>query len=329
MVTNDFEITQLLIDASQCGVIHTGGTLCRENRSCVGESAARTLRHPAIDTAFISASGWDSRGIFTPDENKVTVKETVSRSQREKHPAVRQFEIQSGGHVYGVTFDPVHHHHYRPASFRCRRQSYRPARLRGAAGRITRAATAGLALPVLDQRRADPGDLLISLGHARRRIPQINHHNALCFVIRAKQGDNPARTPLASSGLIGDKPARRQHGADQRSGDPIVHHPLQQLPLRTGAQTLAGQQLAQGRGHAGRGSGVAGVAGKRLIQFRFPAVKAGDVVADLAQKAVNPAGPPTVASSRLAALLSLMVMAAAQSSPTVMPSARCFSLTGE
>ncbi len=59
-----------------------------------------------------------------------------------------------------------------------------------------RAATAGLALPVLDQRRADPGDLLISLGHTRRRIPQINHHNALCFVIRAKQGDNPARTPL-------------------------------------------------------------------------------------------------------------------------------------
>lgn len=30
VVTNDFEITQLLIDASQCGVIHTGGTLCRE-----------------------------------------------------------------------------------------------------------------------------------------------------------------------------------------------------------------------------------------------------------------------------------------------------------
>ncbi|UTX03807.1 hypothetical protein NMY30_28435 (plasmid) [Klebsiella pneumoniae subsp. pneumoniae] len=28
-----YEITQLLIDASQCGVIHTGGTLCRENRS--------------------------------------------------------------------------------------------------------------------------------------------------------------------------------------------------------------------------------------------------------------------------------------------------------
>ncbi len=60
--------------------------------------------------------------------------------------------------------------------------------------------------------------------------------------------------------------------------------------MRTGAQTLAGQQLAQGRGHAGRGSGVAGVAGKRLIQFRFPAVKAGDVVADLAQKGSQSCG---------------------------------------
>ncbi len=82
VVTNDFEITQLLIDASQCGVIHTGGTLCRENRSCVGESAARTLRHRYRYGLYLP-SGWDSRGIFTPDENKVTVKETVSQSARE------------------------------------------------------------------------------------------------------------------------------------------------------------------------------------------------------------------------------------------------------
>ncbi|VCW78241.1 hypothetical protein BANRA_05117 [Klebsiella pneumoniae] len=113
VVTNDFEITQLLIDASQCGVIHTGGTLCREN-SCVGESAARTLRHRLSIRPLSRQRLGQSRDIH-PDENKVTVKETVSR-QREKHPAVRQFEIQSGGHVYGVTFDPVHHHHYRPAS---------------------------------------------------------------------------------------------------------------------------------------------------------------------------------------------------------------------
>lgn len=79
IVTNDFEITNLLIESGQCQVIHTGGSVCRENRSSVGESAARTLRHLAIDTAFISASSWDFRGTFTPDENKVPVKETVSR----------------------------------------------------------------------------------------------------------------------------------------------------------------------------------------------------------------------------------------------------------
>ncbi len=83
VVTNDFEITQLLIDASQCGVIHTGGTLCRENRSCVGESAARTLRHLAIDTAFISASGWDSRGIFTLMRTRLPSRRPSARSARE------------------------------------------------------------------------------------------------------------------------------------------------------------------------------------------------------------------------------------------------------
>ncbi len=78
MVTNDFEITQLLIDASQCGVIHTGGTLCRENRSCVGESAARTLRHGYRYGLYLRQRLGQSRDIH-PDENKVTVKETVSQ----------------------------------------------------------------------------------------------------------------------------------------------------------------------------------------------------------------------------------------------------------
>lgn len=77
IVTNDFEITQLLMESSQCKVIHTGGALCRENRSCVGETAARTLRHLTLDIAFVSTSSWDAQGIYTPDENKVTIKETV------------------------------------------------------------------------------------------------------------------------------------------------------------------------------------------------------------------------------------------------------------
>ena len=78
VVTNDFVITNLFIDASACRVIHTGGTLCRENRSCVGDAAARTLRQLAIDIAFISASCWGPRGIFTPDEDKIIVKQTVN-----------------------------------------------------------------------------------------------------------------------------------------------------------------------------------------------------------------------------------------------------------
>jgi DeoR/GlpR family transcriptional regulator of sugar metabolism len=78
VVTNDFMVANLLMEASQCRVIHTGGTVCRENRSCVGESAARSLRHLAIDIAFISASCWGPRGLFTPDEDKVTVKQAVS-----------------------------------------------------------------------------------------------------------------------------------------------------------------------------------------------------------------------------------------------------------
>ncbi|MDY0997629.1 DNA-binding transcriptional repressor YgbI [Pantoea agglomerans] len=78
VVTNDFMVANLLMEASQCRVIHTGGTVCRENRSCVGESAARSLHHLAIDIAFISASCWGPRGLFTPDEDKVMVKQAVS-----------------------------------------------------------------------------------------------------------------------------------------------------------------------------------------------------------------------------------------------------------
>lgn len=74
IVTNDFVIANFLIDTSHCRMIHTGGTLCRDNRSCVGNAAARTLRDLSIDIAFISASCWGLRGTFTPDEDKIVVK---------------------------------------------------------------------------------------------------------------------------------------------------------------------------------------------------------------------------------------------------------------
>ena len=78
IVTNDFMIANFIIESTQCRMIHTGGSLCRENRSCVGEAAARALQNLSIDIAFISASCWGLRGIFTPDEDKVMVKRMVA-----------------------------------------------------------------------------------------------------------------------------------------------------------------------------------------------------------------------------------------------------------
>ncbi len=52
MVTNDFVIADYLLDNSNCTIIHTGGAVCRENRSCVGEAAATMLRSLMIDQAL-------------------------------------------------------------------------------------------------------------------------------------------------------------------------------------------------------------------------------------------------------------------------------------
>jgi len=77
IVTNDFVIARLLMEGSDCRLIHIGGSVCRENRSSVGEAAARMLRTLAIDIAFISASCWGPRGLYTPDEHKVPVKQAA------------------------------------------------------------------------------------------------------------------------------------------------------------------------------------------------------------------------------------------------------------
>ncbi|MBD8214328.1 DNA-binding transcriptional repressor YgbI [Erwinia persicina] len=84
IITNDFVIAHFLIETSQCRMIHTGGTLCRDNRSCVGEAAAQALRGLSVDIAFISASCWGMRGIFTPDEEKIAVKRAVSEVTRKR-----------------------------------------------------------------------------------------------------------------------------------------------------------------------------------------------------------------------------------------------------
>ncbi|MCS5826110.1 DeoR/GlpR family DNA-binding transcription regulator [Klebsiella pneumoniae subsp. pneumoniae] len=79
VVTNDFEITQLLIDASQCGVIHTGGTLCRGEPLLRGRIGGAYVTPPGYRYGlYLRQRLGQSRDIH-PDENKVTVKETVSQ----------------------------------------------------------------------------------------------------------------------------------------------------------------------------------------------------------------------------------------------------------
>lgn len=82
VVTNDFVIADYLMDNSGRTIIHTGGAVCRENRSCVGEATATLLRGLMIDQAFISASSWSVRGISTPAEDKVAVKRAVASRQK-------------------------------------------------------------------------------------------------------------------------------------------------------------------------------------------------------------------------------------------------------
>lgn len=80
VVTNDFVIAGYLSQESQCRLFHTGGEVERENQSCVGATAAVAVRHFNFDLAFISTSSFASRGISTPQENKIPVKQAVVES---------------------------------------------------------------------------------------------------------------------------------------------------------------------------------------------------------------------------------------------------------
>lgn len=130
------------------------------------------------------------------------------------------------------------------------------ARLRRSRAGITR--PAGLTLPVRSAPRRSRHFADFTAMRVSRRI---NHHNTL-FVIQAKPGRQSRRTPLASSGLIGDKPARRiKHGAGSRSlPAPIVHYPLQQLPLRACISDAGWSTACAGSamlaGYRGRAAGV-------------------------------------------------------------------------
>lgn len=78
IITNDLVIASFIVQNSQSELILTGGRVCKENSSSIGDIAAKTLKNFIIDIAFVSASSWNLRGISTPDENKVPVKEAIS-----------------------------------------------------------------------------------------------------------------------------------------------------------------------------------------------------------------------------------------------------------
>lgn len=79
IISNDLMIISYLVENSHAELIHIGGRISKENSSSVGDIAAKTLKNFIIDIAFVSASSWNLRGISTPDESKVPVKEAISQ----------------------------------------------------------------------------------------------------------------------------------------------------------------------------------------------------------------------------------------------------------
>ncbi|WP_246149224.1 DeoR/GlpR family DNA-binding transcription regulator [Skermanella pratensis] len=80
VVTNDFVVAGYLARHSACRLYHTGGEVERENQSCVGDTAAQAIRRYNFDIAFLSTSSWGMRGVSTPAENKIPVKQAIVQS---------------------------------------------------------------------------------------------------------------------------------------------------------------------------------------------------------------------------------------------------------
>ena len=95
VITNDFSIAAYLMTHSQCELYHTGGKVDRENQSTIGGKVAEFLAGMNIDIAFISSSSWSLKGLSTPNEGKVWVKKSHSKSGANKLPDHRLYQIWS------------------------------------------------------------------------------------------------------------------------------------------------------------------------------------------------------------------------------------------
>ncbi|MRT24948.1 DeoR family transcriptional regulator [Enterobacteriaceae bacterium RIT697] len=79
-ITNDLEITSLLIKLTRSDVYFIGGCIDKDNGSSVGLLAAETLSKFNIDLAFISAAAFSATGLSSSDENKAQIKKSVSQA---------------------------------------------------------------------------------------------------------------------------------------------------------------------------------------------------------------------------------------------------------
>lgn len=78
IITNDFAIAAFLMTHSVNDIYHTGGKVDRHNQSTVGGKVADFLHGMNIDMAFISTSSWNLKGLSTPNEDKVVVKQAIA-----------------------------------------------------------------------------------------------------------------------------------------------------------------------------------------------------------------------------------------------------------
>lgn len=81
-VTNDFTVVAHLTLHANCRLYHTGGEVLRDNKSCVGETAAHIISRLNLDLAFLSTSSWDDEWISTPSESKIAVKLAAAKASR-------------------------------------------------------------------------------------------------------------------------------------------------------------------------------------------------------------------------------------------------------
>lgn len=81
-ITNDFVIAAYLTHHSKSDLYHTGGFVDRKNLSSVGSKVTDFLAGMNVDVAFVSTSSWNLRGISTPSEPKVIVKQAVVAAAR-------------------------------------------------------------------------------------------------------------------------------------------------------------------------------------------------------------------------------------------------------